>query len=164
LALPKENASWNKYKCSIFNLKKSLANGKSRLVQANLLPMFCSRQIDVKRCVLTKFMCGKKEIVVLSAVLEKSSKYCYTVRWVLNSFWPARFYLPYISVTHERQRRTMDKVVLRPLRIGLFAHISSQGRSLIMFCEFISIKVTLQFFVPGVPTDISNNGFFFKII
>jgi hypothetical protein len=37
-----------------------------------------------------------------------------------------------------------------PLRIGLFAHGSSQEWSLIMFCQFISRKATLRFFVPEI--------------
>jgi len=47
-----------------------------------------------------------------------------------------------------------------PLRIGSFAHGSSQRWSLILFCEFISRKIALTFFVPTVPHGHLNKIFF----
>jgi len=64
------------------------------------------------------------------------------------------------------ERRRVDKTgfCTHSLRIGLFAHGSNQVWSLIMFCEFISRKVTLRFFMPEVPYGYFENEVFFKII
>jgi len=62
-------------------------------------------QINIKRCVVKRFMHGKKKPYSQVHPTKKSLKYRYTGRWHCSSFdrfWPVTFYLPYMSVTEIR--------------------------------------------------------------